>query len=1057
MENLVLALKASFSANQTERQEAEKFLAVAGDNNAGYLQMLLSIFARVEEPDIQLRQAAGVAAKNLIKQKWSRSVNYDGTEIEITPGQGEYEKEIPEQDKQLFKQHALQILSFTCGVPQLGSISAEMIKLVVHREFPLKWGNLIEGVNTLLSGAGNGADESSLMSGLMTARILAKEFELKTRGNSSKMAMDLLCFQTLPMLLLLGQKCLSVDEPTTSSSSRQRLTQLRFVLKSFYSLVMTDLPANLLQQPAICSAWLELVLKSAQLSGSQYKEGDNEEIEKVQKWALRIIRKFLSKHGNPKLVEAKNTYDDNVNAQVQFATWWLQNFAPVLVREVVSGLGGEHRVIVSPRNVNIALSFLCEAVQHAVTFKVLKPHLEVLLFHVIFPLMCFNDERKELWETDPEEYIRNETDCTSISFNDPRSAASDFVRQMVSLRSGEVLSPLLKFVEMQLTAASKASPLPYDLAVRKDGALALFSAISEQLCLTSTKKPKKKAVEKLPDAKALVSLLQIYVLPDFASPYGFLRYRACTVFADFVAFDLEFSGPAAEATLFQAFEGVFRSLSDRELPVRVKAGIDIKTFLDRSELTGHVQRVVLPILENLLKIMGETECEGLASSLENLVEQYSTDIVPFAPQAIEQLSKQFLRLFDLEEDEADMACMGVMSTIMSLIEGISTLAESPTSPSSQASKTLFENVTPTLIPLLDKVLSPSGIDHLQEGLDILSTLTYYLSPIPGSLWKYFIVLHSAVVQGWGIDYLDEMLNPFDNFISRGTEVFLTQQGPDGRPLTGMLFELVQKGLESVHEEAQVAAVRIAACIFESATGNAVDNQVSPYVNLMRAKLNTEKTDTNRWLMYFFAVVSFYNPVLVVNALAAEGAQFFTAFSELQEMYKNPDERKACVLAVAKILKSSESINLPSPVAVKLIEVLVAQTKNLPSLRVKYEEAKRKYEEESETDEWEDEDDLDIEDLQEDEDASNKHVDMYKKFKDTLAKFQDNEQDTESEFSIEDLERSTPLDNICEFTAVLEVLTQMVSSGKRTEWLGWINDNDLRTWHDFLQSHTKRGA
>ena len=39
-------------------------------------------------------------------------------------------------------------------------------------------------------------------------------------------------------------------------------------------------------------------------------------------------------------------------------------------------------------------------------YTLLQPHLDVLLFEIIFPLMCFNDDDQVLWDEDPHEYVR---------------------------------------------------------------------------------------------------------------------------------------------------------------------------------------------------------------------------------------------------------------------------------------------------------------------------------------------------------------------------------------------------------------------------------------------------------------------------------------------------------------------------------------------------------------------------------------------------------------------------------------------------------------------------
>lgn len=39
-------------------------------------------------------------------------------------------------------------------------------------------------------------------------------------------------------------------------------------------------------------------------------------------------------------------------------------------------------------------------------YNLLQPRLDVLLFEIVFPLMCFNDNDQKLWDEDPHEYVR---------------------------------------------------------------------------------------------------------------------------------------------------------------------------------------------------------------------------------------------------------------------------------------------------------------------------------------------------------------------------------------------------------------------------------------------------------------------------------------------------------------------------------------------------------------------------------------------------------------------------------------------------------------------------
>ena len=73
-------------------------------------------------------------------------------------------------------------------------------------------------------------------------------------------------------------------------------------------------------------------------------------------------------------------------------------------------LQGEY---MTPRVVNLILRYLGQAIIVSQTWKIIKPHVETLITKFVFPLMCFNDEDEELWQDDPQEYIRKVTDITS--------------------------------------------------------------------------------------------------------------------------------------------------------------------------------------------------------------------------------------------------------------------------------------------------------------------------------------------------------------------------------------------------------------------------------------------------------------------------------------------------------------------------------------------------------------------------------------------------------------------------------------------------------------------
>lgn len=83
----------------------------------------------------------------------------------------------------------------------------------------------------------------------------------------------------------------------------------------------------------------------------------------------------------------------------------------------------------SPRTINLMLAGLSDALAYKESYLVMKPHMEALMIQLAFPLMCFNDDDKELWEEDPAEYIRKGYDAIEELYSEKNAAISFMVGQ----------------------------------------------------------------------------------------------------------------------------------------------------------------------------------------------------------------------------------------------------------------------------------------------------------------------------------------------------------------------------------------------------------------------------------------------------------------------------------------------------------------------------------------------------------------------------------------------------------------------------------------------------
>ena len=940
--------------------------------------------------------------------------------------------EVTDAEKTFVKDHMIEVLIHCSDQVSLRSQALECVKLVINREYPLRWSTFL---CQCLSLVGSG-DQTKVFCGLACLRVISREFEMKSSG-TSRQPLEELIVHAMPGLLTLGEQLIA-----NAPLDEARGSMVKLILKIFYSAVQLRL-SPLLADHAVCTRWFELccsVTKLAAPNGEDLEEGVHA---KLHKWAFRILHRFFARYGNPDLTDFGG--EESAPDTKEFARWWLSTFAPPLVGIISDALSKEK---ISRAAKYQAISFLGEAIQHSTSYKALKPRLNQILFEVIFPLMCFSAQDGELWESDPDEFIRREFDCM-YSFSDPKSAAVELLKNLVSMRSKDCLGSILKFCEMHLT------PVNGDLQsyCRKDGALAIIGSIAPQLCVAckkSGKKKVKKVAVSLPNRSQLEALLAQYVLCDFVSPVGFLRYRACWVYQQFADEEFEFGD---RVSTLGAFEGYKKCLSDSELPVRVQAGCSVKSFITTADFAPMIQPAVPTLLDQLLRLMHEVDCEALASTLESLVSEFAEEVLPFAGQAIEQLGKVFIRLSESadDNDEAQMACMGSIQTIC-------TILESATGP-------MYASLEQVCYPILDRIFTVEGIDYMEEGLDILTYLTFYCpEPLSAGLWKYFDILHASVCasDNWAVDYVENMLNVFDNYISRCPSQFVGGTGICGRPYIQMVYEICQKSLADDCEVTQIAGAKIAACIFESCSKiGVVDACLGEFLGLFWTKFSAEQTGLNRWIFYLIVMMMYYDYATTLLAAETRGIanDVLECMYKLPKFAKSKDERKALCLSLCGLLTGGVGN------AKEYIQVLALQTREIAELRKK---ARLAALEGSENDDDEDDDefDEDIQDLDEDESAdqsgklrlSNRLREEIAMIREQIAgtneSFADDETDSDYEDEDdEDCERVSPLDAFSEFKAIKDVLVKIESE----KLLGWFSKDDLIAWNQILDENIANDA
>lgn len=169
-------------------------------------------------------------------------------------------------------------------------------------------------------------------------------------------------------------------------------------------------------------------------------------------------------------------------------------------------------------------------------------------------------------------------------------------------------------------------------------------------------------------------MLTRYIFPEFNSPHGHMRARACWVLCKFS--EVRFQNPQ---TLVEALRlATHALLNDTDLPVKVEAAIVLQEYLSTQKdadqlLKPHIEQIA----KKLLVVIEETENDDLTNVMQKIVHTFSEELQPIAVSICDQLAGTFMNVLKSEEgaDEQAVTAMGLLNTMETLL---SVFEENPT-------------------------------------------------------------------------------------------------------------------------------------------------------------------------------------------------------------------------------------------------------------------------------------------------------------------------------------------------------------------------------------------
>lgn len=581
---------------------------------------------------------AVVYLKNRVVHAWNPSDEYPVS------------KRIPDATKESFRQRLIPLLAST--PPNIRSQLVATLQTILHSDFPEKWPGIFD-ITVQLLGAQNAG---SVYAGLQCILGICRVYRFKTGGDRADFEKIVsLCF---PQLLDMGNRL--VNEESIEAGE-----MLRAIMKSAKHAIYFELPHHLRDQQttvAWCTLFLHVIAKTPPASSlnEDLDERESNHWWKAKKWAYANLNRLFIRYGNPATLQKSNgeEYKD-------FSKAFLENFAPEILKAYLQEIGKwvSKTTWLSKASISHIIAYLDECVKPKIMWSNLKPHVENLVSHFIFPVLCQSDEDLELFETDPPEYLHRKLNFYE-QVSAPDVTAMNFLVSLTKNRKKETF-PILNFVN-GIVNRYEAAPQNEKNPREKEGALRMIGTLSSVILGKNS-----------PIADQVEYFFVRHIFPEFRSPHGFLRARACDTLEKFE--QLEFKDPN---NLLFVYNNILQSMADEELPVRVEAALALQPLIRHDVIRTSMQQNIPQIMQQLLKLANEVDVDALANVMEDFVEVFATELTPFAVALTEQLRDTYLRIIrevlergeNNEDDEGfgflddkSVTALGVLQTIGTLI------------------------------------------------------------------------------------------------------------------------------------------------------------------------------------------------------------------------------------------------------------------------------------------------------------------------------------------------------------------------------------------------------
>lgn len=694
-DTLLKSLAGTLDASLQTRKQSEEQLRYYEDI-PGFTSYLLDLITD-GSVSLGVQTSAAIFFKNRVSNYWIVPDLKAATSRFIQP-----------DEKTAIKLKLVEVLSKTYKNAQLKVQLSTALSSILAAE---KWDELVDVIPQLLN-------DTSNLDHVFTGLICLFEYTKNYRyagldtANSKNIVLEQVSESMFPTLEIMANNLLNDDSAVSDE-------MLYLILKIFKYSTYSTLPSYLQDQTKLGS-WcqIHIMLINKPLPASVLR-ADSAEAKsalpriKAVKWCFGNLHRMLLRHGGGISTKDKES---------EFAKQFLTNFVPEILNAywTIIEQWSTKQIWLSEASLFHLISFL-EQIIETPAFPLIEQKMEAIIKHVLLPTLNASQETIELYEDEPEEYIRRFFDVSRDNTTSD-TASINFLFRLSSTKfaaSGTLILSIINAVFQR--RASDRSNMEY--AIETEGALRVLATISYKLDKKSS--PVKGQIDQL-----LHSIVYPELSQEVIAKTPWLTARACDTIAMFVHKSND------QNVLQDIFQGVVYCFQQQEhFPIQLTAIDAMRTLVEEDFVAAQIAEQAPQLMGTLLDMSKNFESDILTTVMDVFVEKFAANLEPYANELSVRLVEQFIAIaHDILEQtanggvadaEKEWQAAGILNTLTSLVISMN------------ASPQVSSNLEIVLKDMIKFILENSMSLFLTEVVEMLESILFSTGRMSPTMWELY--------------------------------------------------------------------------------------------------------------------------------------------------------------------------------------------------------------------------------------------------------------------------------------------------------------------------------